>query len=262
LKHPKTAVLKKQSRFILVCLATLTIGVAAPAIAAPSQCQGSYFEESRPDLVNPKLGVSAKELCSDYYAIWYSGVARSPLWAAEYLTRNRLEAATSVGRSDDFRPDSRLPRDWQSTLADFKGSGLDRGHLAPSADMPTRGADSQSFLLSNMIPQDPNLNRNPWAAVESAVRSYARYQSVYVITGPLFEGAQIKRLNGRVLIPTHVFKLVYDPKRNAAGAYLVENAPNRRHREITLAELEGMAGVRFLPAAANVSPLKLPRLLY
>lgn len=246
-----------------LCL-TLAMGalVMPPATAAPTDCEGHYYGDQRPDLNNLKLGVSAKELCSDYFAIWYSGVARSPLWSAEFLSRGRIEAGRGVDRSNDFRPDTRLPKDWRSELNDYRGSGFDRGHLAPSADMPTPGSDSQSFLLSNMIPQDPALNRGLWAAIESAVRAQANYKPIYVITGAIFHGQSINRLNGRVLIPTHVYKLIYDPERNMAGAYLVENAPNKRHRELTLSELEQFAGVSFLPAAQGVKKLKLPRPRY
>ena len=113
-----------------------------------------------------------------------------------------------------------------------------------------------------MIPQDPNLNRNLWSALESAVRSQAAYQPIYVITGALFIGSELQRMKGRVLVPTHVYKLLYDPKQNAAAAYLVENAPDKRHREVSLAELEEIAGVKFLPAAKNVAKLKLPRPRY
>src|SRR5690606_14564827 len=147
-------------------------------------------------------------------------------------------------------------------LTDYRGSGYDRGHLVPSADMPTPSSDSQSFLLSNIVPQDPNLNRNLWAAIEAAVRAHANHRPVYTITGVLFKGAQIERGKGRVLVPTHLYKLVYEPGRNAAAAYLVQNAPRKRHQEITLAELEELAGIRFLPGATNVGKLKLPRPRY
>jgi len=113
-----------------------------------------------------------------------------------------------------------------------------------------------------MIPQDPKLNRGLWAAIESAVRAQAGYKPVYVITGALYLGANIERINGRVLVPTHVYKLVYEPERHIAGAYVVENAPNKRHREVTLSQLESMAGVKFLPGATGVGEMKLPRPRY
>jgi endonuclease G len=235
---------------------------SSPVFAAASNCPESYYRGQRPDAANPRLAASARELCSAGYAVWYSGIARTPLWAGEFLTKGGIDAGREVARSNHFRADTRLAADWRSTLEDFKGSGFDRGHLAPSADMATPAADSQSFILSNMVPQDPTLNRYLWAAIEKAVRAQANYAPVYVITGALFLDASVRRINDRVMVPSHLYKIVYDPRTNAAAAYVVENAANKRHREMSLADIEKLAGIRFLPGAENVKMLKLPRPRY
>jgi len=252
----------RKAFFSFVACAWILAGTTLPVSASPSTCVGSYFQDQRPVATNPKLNLSARELCHDYHAVWYSGVSRTPLWSAAFLTKGRILAGRNVPRTDNFREDTRLPSDWRAKLSDYRGSGYDRGHLVPSADMPTPKSDSESFLLSNIVPQDPNLNRNLWAAIESAVRAHANHRNVYTITGVVFAGQKIERLKGRVLIPTHIYKLVYEPERNVAAAYLVENAPRKRHREISLRELEQFAGVRFLPGARNVGLLKLPRPRY
>jgi len=119
-------------------------------------------------------------------------------------------------------------------------------------------------LLSNIIAQDPHLNRNLWAAIEKAVRAHALHRPVYIYTGALFLGKKIERLNDRVLIPTHVYKLLYDRENNAAAAYLVENKAYRRHREVDLKTLQDMAGIEFFPDkdAGKIKMLKLPRPRY
>jgi len=249
-------------KHILISIIFSLAACTGVAQAAPSACAGQYFQDQRPDLINKKLGSHARELCSDAYAVWYSGVARAPLWAAEFLTKGRIEAGYKVPRSNSFREDVRLPSDWRARLSDFKGSGMDRGHLVPSADSPTLAADAQSFLLSNIVAQDPQLNRNLWSAIESAVRAKAKHQSLYVITGALFIGSKIDRLNGRVMIPTHLYKLLYDPASNQAGAYVVENKPNKRHREVGLLEINRLAGVDLLPAVKHVGRMKLPKPRY
>jgi len=238
------------------------VTVQQAAIQAVTDCPHLYHAATPPRLTNSRLGQHTRELCSDHYAVLYSGVARSPLYAAEYLTKGKVVASREFGRTNDFRPDTRLPKDWRSELADFRKSGFDRGHLAPSADMPTPAADSQSFLLSNIVAQNPQLNRKLWAAIEKAVRALAMHRPVYTITGVLFKGERIERLNNRVMIPTHLYKLVFEPKQNAAAAYLVENQANRRHREISLEELETLAGVEFFPKNSKIGRLKLPRPRY
>lgn len=242
----------------------LSLLIGSAAHSAQSSCPEHYYKGQRPDVVNERLTLSTQELCSSGHGVWYSGVARAPLWSASYLTKGRLAQASNVSRSNNFREDRRIPNDWRAKLSDFRGSGFDRGHLAPSADMHTPNADSESFLLTNIIAQDPQLNRNLWAAIESAVRAHARHRSVYVITGVMYLEPTVQRVNGRVMIPSHIYKLVYEPQRNAAAAYVVENRANVRHREVTLAQLESMAGISFLPgeASSSINDLKLPRPRY
>jgi len=236
--------------------------VATAEARLDSGCPHLYHAATPPQVINPKFGQHTRELCSDHYAVLYSGVARSPIYAAEYLTEGKIVAAREFGRANDFRPDKRLPKDWRSELKDFRGSGYDRGHLAASANMPTPAADSQSFLLSNIVAQNPQLNRKLWSAIEKAVRALAIHRPVYTITGVLFKGQSIERLDKRVMIPTHIYKLVFDPKQNAAAAYLVENQADKRHREVSLAELEQLAGIAFFPEGSGISRLKLPRPRY
>jgi endonuclease G len=251
-----------RSAFQFLATLALACSLHTPVSAAPSSCPDNYYQGQRPDPINLRLASSARELCSSSYAVWYSAIARTPLWAGEFLTQGRIEAGRDVPRSNRFHADTRLAADWRSTLDDFRHSGFDRGHLAPSADMPTAAADSQSFMLSNMVPQDPTLNRTLWAAIEKAVRAQANYEPVYVITGALFLDASVRRINDRVMVPSHLYKIVYDPKANAAAAYVVENAANKRQREMSLAEIEKLAGISFLPGAENVKRLKLPRPRY
>lgn len=248
----------------VIALALIMGGAGHAAYSAPSACPEHFHAGQLPDFTNERLTLSAKELCSPGHSVWYSGVARAPLFSASYLTKGRLAQAANVDRSNNFREDRRIPSDWRAKLSDFRGSGFDRGHLAPSADMHTPIADSESFYLTNIVAQDPQLNRNLWASIERAVRSHAKHRSVYVITGVLYLEPKVQRLNGRVMIPSHLYKLVYEPQRQMGAAYLVENLPNRRHKEVTLAELETLAGIRFLPqvASESVRPLKLPRPRY
>jgi endonuclease G len=128
--------------------------------------------------------------------------------------------------------------------------------------MPTPQAQMQSFTLANMIPQNPNNNRNLWEGIESAVRTYTKsHGTVYVITGPLFEGASLQRLNNRVMVPTSIYKVVYDPQRKQAAAYVVKNAAGMDYKVLSVAALEARAGISLLPGvpdSVKSSAMSLP----
>ncbi|KKK52962.1 hypothetical protein LCGC14_3099610, partial [marine sediment metagenome] len=74
-----------------------------------------------------------------------------------------------------------------ATLSDYKGSGYDRGHIIPAADMKwSPDAMSASFFMSNMSPQDPSFNRGIWKKLEEQVREWAvGNREIYVVTGPV-----------------------------------------------------------------------------
>ncbi|CAG0911930.1 unnamed protein product, partial [Cyprideis torosa] len=70
-------------------------------------------------------------------------------------------------RLDSFRVDLRIPAMFRAGLEDYVGSGYDRGHLIASADRRSSGVlNSETFLLSNMSPQHPRLNRGLWKTLE------------------------------------------------------------------------------------------------
>ena len=141
-------------------------------------------------------------------------------------------------------------------MHDYQGSGFDRGHLAPAADMPTAQAMAQSFSLANMVPQAPEHNRGVWArSVEMSTRKYVARASgdVYVITGPVFapsiaQSPSIGR--DQVRVPKYLFKLVYDQAKNKAWAHWQENdSAARASKPISYTELVKRTGVEFLPGA-------------
>ena len=135
--------------------------------------------------------------------------------------------------------------------------------MAPAADMPDEKSQYESFSLANMIPQDPQNNRNLWEGIEEATRELAKtWGEVYVVTGPVFYGSQLNRLNGRVLVPTYVFKAIYDPTHKLAAAYLVANAAGGRYAVVSIAEVEKLTGLSIFPALeekVKQSPMALPK---
>ncbi|MBY0257578.1 DNA/RNA non-specific endonuclease [Methylobacterium sp.] len=225
--------------------------LAAPAGARGQDCADAFADGRRPDIVNPKLTERAVPLCYDAFALLHSGVSRTPLYAAEHLTRASVAAARRVDRVDAFHDEDALPAADRARLEDYIHSGYDRGHMAPAGDMPTGAAQAQSFSLANIVPQDRALNRGLWAAIEESVRRLAtRRGRLYVVTGPIYSGDAVQSINGRVLVPTYLFKALYDPETGEAGAYLVANRDDPPWRAVSLDALREASGLDVFPTLA------------
>lgn len=217
--------------------------------AAPTQCEGIYYSNEAPDILNAKLLPKTKELCYSAFAVMHSGISRTPLWSAEHLSKERLRHKTK--RSNDFHPDDQLSADERAELSDYARSGYDRGHMAPSADMSDKQSQHECFTLANMVPQNSENNRGVWSAIEGATRHLTNQKGeLYVITGPIFSGSPIKQIGGRVLVPSKLYKAIYDPSSGQGGAYLVSNTPSNDYEVISIAQLEQMSGLQLFPKMA------------
>ena len=213
-----------------------------------SQCSQSFYGGIYPEFTNDQLKKETQALCMDGFAVMYSGVSRTPLWSAEYLDRNRLNQAKQIDREDSFHEESKLPESARASLSDYSGSGYDRGHLAPNADMATRSQQYDSFSLANIAPQSPRNNRYIWRNIESATRYLTQqYGEVYTVTGVAFTDKKTKQLANRVLVPSHFFKAVYIPATNQAGVYYAPNDESERIEIISIDALNTKIGIDVLP---------------
>lgn len=250
-------------------VATTPVGAAVAATVQPQaqpqsitgfeRCRQFFPPGELPRVPAQRLRLS-RDLCYDAFAVLHSGQSKTPVFAVQRLTREVLDDAADEKRGNRFFADARLPSRERATLDDYKGSGYDRGHMAPAADMPTAAANDQSFSLANMVPQARINNQRTWAGIEKDTRRYVRRAQgpVYVFTGPVFAGntatgaGDLRTIGpGRVWVPTHLFKLVYDPSTNRAWAHWVENTDEARAGSpISYKELVQRTGIEFLPGLA------------
>jgi endonuclease G len=137
----------------------------------------------------------------------YNSSRKVPNWVSWELNTSYLG---STPRQDDFRPDDTLPPTLpQAQLADYVGSGYDRGHMCPSADRTlTVAANSQTFYLSNMVPQAANNNQGPWNDLENECRNLARAgKELFIISGGTFS-ASSNQVGSGVVVPDDTFKVI------------------------------------------------------
>lgn len=191
-------------------------------------------------------------LCRTGYALSHDPQRKMPIWVAYRLTREHMDGTED--RTEDFRPDADLASGERAELADYQGSGYDRGHMAPAEAMAwSRVTMSESFLLSNMAPQiGVRFNRHIWKTLETRVRKWTQARGeLYVVTGPVFETATPKMIGqSQIVVPTHFYKIVFDPVRVEGLAVLLP------HQELVTSKLpefvtsidtvEAMTGLDFL----------------
>ncbi|WP_227671445.1 DNA/RNA non-specific endonuclease [Psychrobacter sp. 72-O-c] len=238
----------KSSMITLVIAIMIMLGIVPAQADDLTQCSESFYGGVYPEFTNIKLSKDTQSLCFDGFAVMYSAVSRTPLWSAEYLTRQRLQQAREIDREDSFHEESRLPDSDRAKLSDYSGSGYDRGHLAPNADMANRSQQYDSFSLANIAPQSPRNNRYIWRNIESATRYLTQqYGEVYTVTGVAFTNKKTTQLAGQVLVPSHFFKAVYIPAINQAGVYYAPNDESERIDVISVDELAEQTGIDVLP---------------
>lgn len=237
--------------FSTLSAALLALLLTQSASTQTSACLTHFVGHTAPTLTRPALQDRTVGLCFEAFAVMHSGVSRTPLWSAEHLTRESLQQARAVKRHDAFHPEITLPPQDRAQLADYAGSGFDRGHMAPAADMPTVQAQHESFSLANIVPQEKHNNQILWSAIEGATRHLTQQRGeLYVITGPAFEGDKIERINGRVFVPTHIFKAIYDPVQKEAAAWIALNSEDNVYQVISIAELEKRIHINLFPSLA------------
>jgi endonuclease G len=235
-----------------IAVAALTLGLIAPVLAAQTdfeQCR-DVFANNTPPIIQNSEELKTRALCFSGFAVMHSGRSHTPIFAAERLNRSVLMEAKHKKRTDKFFADARLPLAERAELDDYKGSGLDRGHMAPAADEATPESMAQCFSLANMIPQVPINNRKAWASIEKATRKYVMRAAgdVYVITGPVFDANPPTIGDNRVWVPRYIYKLVYDPSANKAWAHWIENTDTAKAgKPISYQELVQRTGINFLP---------------
>ena len=193
-------------------------------------------------------------LCRSRYAVLHSRAYKVPLYSAQRLSSSDLEG--TVSRTDDFRPDSDLPSADRAELEDYRGSGYDRGHMAPAGDFSTDAmAMSESFLLSNMVPQNSTMNSGIWAGLESATRACAKsVGTVYVLTGPVFDNPIPTKTIGpnQVGVPDKLYKVIVEPTTGNSRAYLMPNTaipsqPGFTNYRVSIDTVEAATGLDFFP---------------
>ena len=184
-----------------------------------------------------------------YYRLSYAEKHEQAEWVAYWLTPLMIEGKAK--RKNDFREDPFITTG-SASLADYKGSGFDRGHLAPAADFKfdTR-AMSESFYMSNMSPQRPSFNRGVWKRLEERVREWAsENDSIFIVTGGVLTGNLYAIGENESTVPDLYYKIVFYPDKLKATAFILPNDKVVEPLEyfmVTVDSVESITGIDFFP---------------
>ena len=147
-----------------------------------------------------------------YFKISYDPKLRVPRYVKYVLTaldvKNKNAKRKNKFKIDPMLVNKNIP---YVIPSEYAKSGYDKGHMAPSADFSrNQEANDLTFVMSNMMPQTPNLNRDSWRRLEDKVRGWAcGEERIIVITGPVIEDS-LPTLKSGLPIPKQFFKIVID----------------------------------------------------
>lgn len=194
--------------------------ISAPSYAdINSDCK--QFTAYGAPTYTPKNG--DQELCKMNYAVIHRCEVKAPVAVFEHLTP--MSITGKFRRRDDFRADPNVSEECRAKLDDYAGQPYDRGHMAPAGNnTQSKEIMSESFFLSNMIPQVPNNNRGIWKQIETHERLLAMKKGDwYIISGGIYDDGYKTIGDGRVGVPTRLYKIIYDKKSKIVWAYLMPN---------------------------------------
>jgi endonuclease G len=178
--------------------------------------------------------INTTELCNSFYAIRFDTTKNANMASIELVRPN----PNSVERDNKFHHDSRIASSPKPT--DYVGTGFDKGHMVPAGDATSDSEMFETFLMTNMTPQKPTLNRNSWRMLETHIRSQvnASKTPTYVITGAIY-GDSTKMNN--IPVPTGYYKVVYSTPQQF---FYAQNIDNAKVTEVTRDTLETSIGFK------------------
>ena len=202
-----------------------------------------------PKLEIPKTKDSEKIISHTGYSLLYNEKYKQANWVAYELTKQ--ETNKIFERSNKFISDPKV-KSVNAFDKDYKGSGYDKGHLAPAADMGWSATTmTESFYYSNMSPQQQGFNRGIWKKLEELVRTWAiENQAVYVVTGPVLSKGLSTIGYNKIAVPNYYYKVILDYKEpNIKGiGFILPNESSKsllQNYAVSIDSVEKVTGIDF-----------------
>lgn len=195
------------------------------------------------------------------FTLSYSEENEQAEWVAYELLKNDL--SKNEYKRPYFIEDKSVKTksaDWRN----YKNSGYDRGHLCPAGDRTISfEAYNETFLTSNISPQNKNFNSGIWNRLEQKVRFWAeKYDGVYIVTGGVLKGNMKTIGDENVSVPNEFYKIVVDVSDGnyKAIAFVLPNKPSSEsfyEYAVSIDEIEAKTGIDFFPKLPDTIESKM-----
>jgi endonuclease G len=197
----------------------------------------------------PKTNLKDSIISHTGYSLLYNEKHEQANWIAYELTKEKTYK--QFERTNKFKVDPKISTKTANDK-DYKGSGYDKGHLAPAADMGySEITMAESFYYSNMSPQLPGFNRGIWKKLEELVRNWAvDNDKIYIVTGPVLATNLPTIGINNVSVPNYYYKVILDytePNIKAIGFILANKSSNEPLQNFVLSvdTIENITGIDF-----------------
>jgi len=204
------------------------------------------------DLPLSPEGLPEQILYRTAYVVSYNKETLIPNWVAWRLTAERATGQLKR-RGNPFHEDTDVPSP-RANNNDYRGSGWSRGHMYPAGDSKwNNDAMYESFLLSNICPQNRNLNSGVWNQIEITCRRWAeKYGDIYIVTGPVFLNKEHEAIGeNEVIVPEAFFKVVVYLGKNPKGiGFICRNTDGDQKKDFyvnSIQQVERITKYKFFP---------------
>lgn len=182
-----------------------------------------------------------------YFTLSYNEKHEQANWVHYKLTPSFLNGNTA--RTDKFLRDPKVSTSSAGPNS-YRGSGYDRGHLAPAGDMKFNSISmSESFYMSNISPQDPSFNRGIWKKLESLVRAWGEESEIYVTTAGILNSNNLGSVGiNSVTIPAKFYKVIYSPSKQKMIGFVLNNRKSYNALStfvVSVDSIEELTGIDF-----------------
>lgn len=206
-------------------------------------------DEVRVDLPYLPSSTTGVIIHHEYYSLSYNEQHEQAEWVVYLLNKNHL--SRKQFKRPYFISDSRVntkSADWRN----YKNSGYDKGHLCPAADMKfSKSAHDNTFLTSNISPQNHAFNSGIWNRLEQKTRYWAnKYNGVIVITGGILTNTIESIGYEQVTVPKYFYKILLDHNNENTKliAFLIPHKDSNKPLSdfvVSVDEIEALTGIDF-----------------